>query len=143
MEKVMKVYVWDHAQMYLRRAALAVVAGGVVGCTAHAIPSTTLGELPLAGLSKLALNSGGAPPSDAGTDGGTLLVDDPTRAIRLANTDLLFTYYLDHAFDLPEAREQSIKAKAVNTFMLEGNAWYMMRSRPMESNSATTVIALE
>jgi hypothetical protein len=88
MEKVMKVYAWDHAQMHGRRAALAVIAGGIVGCTAHAIPSTTLAELPLAGLAAPALNSVGTLLPDAGTDVSTLLFVDPTRAIRLANFDL-------------------------------------------------------
>ena len=170
----MKVYVWDHAQMYARRAALAVIAGGIIGCTAHAIPSS----------------SGGTLPPDARTDGSTLLFDDPTRAIWLANfdlsdreppdparsedlaapigapaefdrlrrrgseyavlrlprvrlaqplttqiqpswkfldraTELLVTYNLDHAVDLTEACEPSIKAKTVSTFMLEGDALYM------------------
>jgi hypothetical protein len=84
----MKVYVWDHAQMHVRRAALAAIAGGIVGCTAHPIPSTALAELPLAGLSAPALNSGGTLSPDARTDGSTLLFDDPTRVIRLANFDL-------------------------------------------------------
>jgi hypothetical protein len=88
MEKVMKVYVWDHAQMHVRRAALAAIASGVVGCTAHPIPSTALAELPLADLSTPALNSGATLPPDARTDGSTLLLDDPTRVIRLANFDL-------------------------------------------------------
>jgi hypothetical protein len=208
MEKAMKVYVWEHAQMYGRRAALAVIAGGIVGCTAHAITSTAVAESPLAGLSALALNSGGTLPSDARTDGSTPLFDDPTRAIRLANfdlsdpaprdaarprdlaapigalaefdrldqrgseyavlrlpwvrptkpltpqiqpsqefpdrtTDLLLTYNLDHAFDLTEACEQSMKAKTVSTFMLEGDALYMMRRLPMQSISAMMVIAPE
>jgi hypothetical protein len=88
MEKVMKVYVWDHAQMLVRQAALAAIAGGIVGCTAHPTPSAALAELPLAGLSAPAPNSGGTPSLDARTDGGTLLFDDPTRVIRLANFDL-------------------------------------------------------
>jgi hypothetical protein len=207
MEKVMKVYLWDHAQMHGRRAALAVIAGGIVGCTAH-VPSTALAELPLAGFSALALTSGGTLPPDARTDGSTPLFDDPTRAIRLANfdlsdpaprdaagpgdlaapigalaefdrlrqrgseyavlrlpwvrllepltpqirpsrefldrtTNLLLTYNLDHAFDLTEACEQSMKVKTVSTLMLEGGAPYMMRWLPMESISAMTVIALE
>jgi hypothetical protein len=74
--------------MHGRRAALALIAGGIVGCTAHAIPSTAFAELPLASLSALALNSGGTLPPDARTDSSTLLFDDPTRAIRLANFDL-------------------------------------------------------
>ena len=188
----MKAYLWDHAQMHARRAALAVIAGGIVGCTAHAIPSTALAELPLAGLSAPALNSGGTLPPDARTDGSTPLFDGSTRAIRLANfdlsdpaprdaagpgdlavpiaalaefdrlrqrgseyavlplpwvrplkfltpqirpsrefldrtTDLLLTYNLDHAFDLTEACEQSMKAKTLSTFTLEGDVQYMVR----------------
>jgi hypothetical protein len=208
MEKVTKVNLWDHARMHVRRAALAVIAGGVVGCTAHAITSTAFAELPVAGLSALAPNSGGTLPSDARTDGSTLLFDDPTRVIRLANfdlsdpvpreaarpgdlaapigalvesdrfyqrgseyavlrlpwicpakpltpriqpslespdrtTDLLPTYYLNHAFDLTETCEQSIKAKSVSTSILAEDALYMMRPLPMESISAMTVIAPE
>jgi hypothetical protein len=88
MEKVMKVYAWDHAQMHVRQAALAAIAGGIVGCTAHPIPSAALAALPLAGLSAPAPNSGGTLSLDARTDGGRLLSDDPTRVIQLANFDL-------------------------------------------------------
>jgi hypothetical protein len=84
----MKVSVWDHAQMHVRRAALAPIVGGIVACTAHPIPSSAFAELPLAGLSTQAPNSARTLPPDAGTDGGTLLFDDPTRVIRLANFDL-------------------------------------------------------
>ena len=84
----MKVYVWNHAQMHVRQAALAAVAGGIVGCTAQPIPSAALAELPQAGLSSLAPNSGGTLSFDARTDGSALLFDDPTRATRLANFDL-------------------------------------------------------
>jgi len=201
----MKVKVWDHLQMHVRRAALTAIAGGVVGCTAHSGPSTALAELPLAGLSALAPNSGGMLLPDARTDGSMLLLDDAHRAVRLANfdlsdpvprdaarsgdlvapistlaefvrfrqrgskyavlslpgvralepltpqiqpsrespdraTDLLLTYYLDHAFDLTAAREQSMKAKTVSTSMLAVEALYMMRQLPVESISAMTVI---
>lgn len=204
----MKVNVWDHAQMHVRRAALAAIAGGIVGCTAHPIPSTALAELPLAGLSAMGPNSGGKLLPDARTDGSALLFDDPNRVIRLANfdlsdpaprdaarpgdlaapidtltefvrfhqrgseyaglrlpwlrapqpltphiqpswespdrtTDLLLTYYLDHAFDLAEAREQSIKAKKVSASMLAGGATYMMRKLPVESISAMQLVAPE
>ena len=204
----MKVCVWDRARMQARRAALALITGGIVGCTYHSIPSTVLAESPVARLSALALNSAGTPASDARTDGNTLLVDDPTRAMRLANfdlsdpaprdaagpgdlaapigaqaeigrlrqrgseyavlrlpwvhptkpltpqiqrwrrtpdrtSDLLLTYNLDHAFDLTEACEQSMKAKTVSTVTFEGDALYMMRRLPMASISAMTVIAPE
>jgi hypothetical protein len=202
----MKVNVRDHAPMHVRRAALAAIAGGIVGCTAHAIPSTALVELSLAGLSAPTPNAGETLLADASTDGGTLLFDDPNRVIRLANfdlsdsalreaarpgdlaapidtltefvrfqqrgseyavlrfpwvraaqpltphiqpswespdrtTNLLLTYYLDHAFDLAEAREQSIKAKKVSSSMLAGDATYMMRQLPVELSSAMTVVA--
>jgi hypothetical protein len=88
MEKVMKVNVWNLAQMHVRRAALAALAGGIVGCTAHPIPTTALDESPLAGLSAMGLNSGGTLLPNARTDGSTLLFDDPNRVIRLANFDL-------------------------------------------------------
>jgi hypothetical protein len=88
MEKVTKVNLWDHLRMHARRAALGVIAGGVVGCTPHSIPSTAVAELPVAGLSALTLNSGETPLPDARTEGSTLLVDDPIRVIRLANFDL-------------------------------------------------------
>jgi hypothetical protein len=88
MEKVMKVNVWDCAQMHVHRAALAAIAGGIVGCTAHPIPSTALAELPLAGLAAMGPNSAGTLLPDARTDGSTLLFDDPNRVIRLANFDL-------------------------------------------------------
>jgi hypothetical protein len=209
MEKVMKVYVCDHAQLHARRAALAVIAGGIVGCTAHAVPSTAaLAELPLAGVAAPALNSGGALHPVSMSDGNTLLLADPIRAIRLANfnlsdppprdaprpgdlaapigelaafdrldqrawqyavlrlpgvrptnlltpqirpsrqfrdrtTDLPLTYNLDLAFNLTAACEQSMRAKTVSTFMLEGDALYMMRPLPTESISAMTVIAPE
>lgn len=83
----MKVNVRDHARMHLRRAALAATAGGIVGCTAHPIPSA-LAESPLAGFSTMGLDSRGTLLPNARTDGGTLLFDDPNRLIRLANFDL-------------------------------------------------------
>jgi len=191
----MKVYVWDYAQMHVRRAVLATIAGGIVGCTAHSIPSTALAELPLAGVSALPLNSRDTLLPDARADGSMLLFDDPNRAVRLANfdlsdpvphnaarpgdlvapictlaefarfrqrgseeavlslpwvrvlkpltpqiqpsrefpdrtTDLLLTYCLDHAFDLTEAREQSMKAKTVSTSMLADDTLSMMRQPP-------------
>src|SRR5580658_2247986 len=88
MEQVTNVNVWNPVRMQVRRAALAVIAGGVVGCTAPSIPSATLVGLPLAPLSALALNSGGTLLPDARTDGSMLLFDDPNRAVRLANFDL-------------------------------------------------------
>ena len=54
--------------------------------------------------------------------------------------DLLLTYYLDHAFDLTEAREQSMKAQTVSTSMFAVEALYMMPQLPVESISAMTVI---
>jgi hypothetical protein len=205
MEKVMKVNVWDHVQMHVRRVALAAIAGGVVGCTAHSSPSTALDEMPLSGLSALDLNSGGTLLPDARTDGSMLLFDDANRVVPLANfdlsdpvprdaaksgdlvapisnlaefvrfrqrgsryailglpwvralepltpqiqpsrespdraTDLLLTYDLDHAFDLKEVCEQSMKAKTVSTSMLAVEALYMMPQLPVESISAMTVI---
>jgi hypothetical protein len=195
MEKVMKVNVWDHVQVHVRRVALAAIAGGVVGCTAHSSPSTALAELPLAGLCALALDSGGTLLPDARTD-GMLLFDDANRVVPLANfdlsdpaprdaarsgdldapistlaefgrlrqrgssyaelslpsvralepltpqiqpsrespdqaTDLLLTYYLNHAFDLREVREQSMKDKTVGTSTLAVEALYMMRQLPL------------
>jgi hypothetical protein len=206
MEKVMKVNVLDYLQMHVRRAALTAIAGGVVGCTAHSGSPTALAELPLAGLSSSALNSGGMLLPDAGTDGSMLLLNDAHRAVRLANfdlsdpiprdaarsedlvapistlaefvrfrqrgarytalsspwvrvlepltpqrqpsrespdraADLLLTYYLDHAFDLTEAREQSTEAKTLSTSVLAVEALYVMRQLPAESISAMTVIA--
>ena len=88
MEKVTKVNVRAHVRMRVRRAALAVIAGVVVGCTAHSIPSTALAELPVARLAALALNSGGTLLHDASTDGRMLLFGGPNRAVRLANFDL-------------------------------------------------------
>jgi hypothetical protein len=88
MEKVMKVNVWSHAQIHVRRAALAVMAGGIVGCTAHPIPSAALDESPLASVSAMGMNSAGTQLPNARTDGNTLLFDDPNRVIRLANFDL-------------------------------------------------------
>jgi hypothetical protein len=88
MEKVMQVNVWNHAQMHVRRAALAAIAGGIVGCTAHPISSTALDESPLADLPTMGLNSAGTLFSNARTDGGTLLFDGPNPGIRLANFDL-------------------------------------------------------
>jgi hypothetical protein len=208
MEKVMKVNVWDHAQMHVRRAALAAIAGGIVGCTAHPIPSATPTASPLAGLSTMSLDSGGTLLLNARTDGSTLIFDDQNRVIRLANfdlsdpaprdaarpgdlaapidtltefvrfhqrgseyavlrlpwvrapqpltphiqpswespdrtTDVLLTFYLDHAFDLTQASEQSMKAKTVSTFMLAGDALYKMGQLPVESISAMTVVAFE
>jgi hypothetical protein len=204
-EKVMKVNVWDHVQMHVRRVALAAIAGGVVGCTAHSSPSTAHTELPLAGPSALALNSCGTLLPDAVTDGSMLPFDDANRVVPLANfdlsdpvprdaaksgdvvapistlaafvrfrqhgsryailslpwvralepltlqiqpsrespdrpTDLPLKYYLDHAFDLTEAHEQSMKAKTVSTSMLAVEALYVMRRLPVESISAMTVI---
>jgi hypothetical protein len=208
MEKVMKVNAWDHAQMHVRRAALAAIILGVLGCTAHSIPSTVPAELPLVGLSALPLNSSGALLPDARTDGSVLLFDNPNRAVLLANfdlsdpvprnaarpgdlvapigtlpkfirfsqrgsgdaalglpwvrtlkpmttpiqssrespdraTDLPLTYYLDHVFDLTEAREQSMKAKTVGSPMLADDALYMMRQLSVESISPMTGIALD
>jgi hypothetical protein len=88
MEQVTNVNVWNPVRMQVRRAALAVIAGGVVGCTAPSIPSAALVGLPVAPLSALALNSGGTLLPDARTDGSMLLFDDPNRAVRLANFDL-------------------------------------------------------
>src|SRR5271156_6557366 len=88
MEQVTKVNVWAHVRMQVRRAALAVIAGGVVGCTAHSIPSTAVAELPVAPLTALALDSVGTLLPDARTDGSMLLFDGPNRAVRLANFDL-------------------------------------------------------
>jgi hypothetical protein len=205
--EVTKVKLRNHVRMHARRAALAVIAGGVVGCTAHSIPSTALAESPLAGLFAPALNSVGTPLPDARTDGSTPLFDDPARAIRLVNfdlsdpaprdsarpgdlaapigalaefdrfhlrrsayavlrlpwvlptkpltqiqasrqssdrtTDLLLTYKLDHAFDLTETCQQSMKGETASTFILEGDAWYMIQRLPTESISAMTVIAPE
>jgi hypothetical protein len=189
MEKVIKVNVWNHMQMHVRRVALAAIVGGVFGCTAHSSPSSALAELPLADLSALALNSGGRLPPYAGSDGSMLLFDDANRVVPLANfdlsdpaprdaarsgdldatigtlaeffrlrqrgsrcavlslpwvralepltpqiqpsrespdraPDLLLTYYLDHAFDLTEAREQSMKAQTVSTSMFAVEALY-------------------
>jgi len=200
------VNVWNHVQMHARRAALTIMVGGVVGCTAHSIPSTAFAELPLTGVSALTLNSGGTLLPDARTDGSMFLFDERTRVIRLANFDLsdpvphdaassgdliapirtlaefvrfrqrgsknaafsspwvraltpltpqiqpslestdrttdpLLTYYFDHAFDITEAREQSMKAKAVGTSMLADDVWRTLRQLPVESISAMTVIA--
>jgi 2-methylaconitate cis-trans-isomerase PrpF len=88
MAKVTNVNVWNHVRMRVRRAALAVIAGAAVGCTAHSIPSTALAELPVARFAALAVNSDGTLLPDARTDGGMLLLDDPNRAVRLANFDL-------------------------------------------------------
>jgi hypothetical protein len=88
MEKVMNVNVWDHVQMHVRRAALVVIAAGVVGCTADTIPSTALAALPLAGLSVLPRNPGGASLPESGIDGSMRLFDDSNRVVWLANFDL-------------------------------------------------------
>jgi hypothetical protein len=205
MEKVMKVNVWDHVQMHVRRVALAAIASGVVGCTAHSSPSAALAELPPAGPSALALNTCGTPLPDARTDGSMLPFDDANRVVPLANfdlsdpaprdaaksddlvapigtlaefvrsrprgsryaisslpwvraldpltlqiepsrespdrpTDLPLKYYLDHAFDLTEAHEQSMKAQTVSASRLAVEALYMIRPLPVESISAMTVI---
>jgi hypothetical protein len=200
MERVMNVNVWDHVQMRVRGAALAAVAGGIVGCTAHTTPSTALPELPLAGLSAFAANPGGALVPHARTDGSVLFFDDQNRAVRLANfalsdrvsyharpwdlvapigtraefhrllqrgpeeavlrlpwvqaltplasqlraprecpdrtSHILRTYYLDHAFDLSEAGEQSMKGQNGRTSMLADDTLYIAQFRmPLGMNS--------
>jgi hypothetical protein len=64
----------------------------------------------------------------------------PSRESPDRPTDLPLKYYLDHAFDLTEAREQSMEAKTGRTSMLAAEASYMMRPLPAEPISATTVI---
>jgi hypothetical protein len=88
MEKVMYVKIWDHVQMHVSRAAFAAIAGGIVGCSAHTIPSTAVAQLPFAGPSISAMNSGEALLPDAKTSGGMRLFDDQSRVVRLANFDL-------------------------------------------------------
>jgi hypothetical protein len=65
---------------------------------------------------------------------------EPSRESPDRPTDLPLTYYLDHAFDLTETREQSMKTKTVSTSMLAVEVLYMMRPLPVESISAMTVI---
>jgi hypothetical protein len=142
----MRVYLRDHARMHGRRAALAVIAGGIVGCTAHSSPSTIVAELPVAGLSALALNSGGQLPPDARADGGTLLVDDPTRVMRLANFDLSDPALRDAA--RPGSLAAAIDAPAeFGQFHQRGSAYAVLRlpwNRPPQPlPSAMTVIAPE
>ena len=205
MEKVMNVNVWDHVQMHARRAAFAVIAGGIVGCTAHTIPSTDLAQLPFAGLSVLPMNPGGVLLPDANTYRGTRFFDDQIRVVRLANFDLSeleprdiasqlnldarvamlaecvryrqrgsvegalslpgahaprsltpqigllespdrtghlpLIYDLEHAFDLTEARGESMKANTGSIPILADDALYMMRQSPVESTVSLTVIA--
>jgi hypothetical protein len=87
MERVMKLNVWDHVQMHVRRVALAAVAGGILGCSAHSSPSTADAELPLAGPVALPLNSCGTLLPDARAD-GRMPFDDANRVVPLANFDL-------------------------------------------------------
>jgi len=85
----MKENVRDHFSMRLRRAVIAVVAGGIVTASAvHANPSNNIVVVPPAELPELARQSGDAMLLHETSDGRTLLYIEQNQGARLATFDV-------------------------------------------------------